>query len=318
MNNVYIFDVDGTLTPSRKPMTREFLKFFDTWSKENTFYLVSGSDLEKMSEQVPPHILERAAGLFCCGGNDYYKDGKQVYYNEFIPPKELIQFLEETLLNSQYETRAGNHIEDRGSMLNFSVVGRDCSDEQREDYFQYDLQSKEREIISGLINEDWVDIEAVIGGQISIDIAPRGNDKSQVLKHIMKEQPNKKYFFVGDRTMEGGNDYPLANLMNNTDDCYSFQAGEPSDEFGFTETFKILKYEIHEGYPDFEKSPHLKETETYTTSIDGIMILKGLMGDDKVFDENLEMTDYGKKRFSELSDKYQYKNQKKNYKLFKK
>ena len=316
MNNVYIFDVDGTLTPSRKPMTKEFQEvFFDEWSKKNTFYLVSGSDLEKMSEQVPPHILERAAGLFCCGGNDYYKDGKQVYYNEFNPPKELIQFLEETLLNSQYETRAGNHIEDRGSMLNFSVVGRDCSDEQREDYFQYDLQSKEREIISGLINEDWIDIEAVIGGQISIDIAPRGNDKSQVLKHIMKEQPNKKYFFVGDRTMEGGNDYPLANLMNNTDDCYSFQAGEPSDEFGFTETFKILKYEIYEGYPDFEKSPHFKDAETYLTSIDSIMILKGLIGDDEVFDKNHEWTEYGKKRFRELSDKYQYKNQSINYKI---
>ena len=313
-NNIYIFDVDGTLTPFRSAMTDKFLEFFDKWSKENTFYLVSGSDLEKMSEQVPPHILERAAGLFCCGGNDYYKDGKQVYYNEFIPPKELIQFLEETLLNSQYETRAGNHIEDRGSMLNFSVVGRDCSDEQREDSFQYDLQSKEREIIASLINHQWVDIEAVIGGQISIDIAPRGNDKSQVLKHIMKEQPNKKYFFVGDRTMEGGNDYPLANLMNNTDDCYSFQAGEPSDEFGFTETFKILKYEIHEGYPDFEKSPHFKDGETYLTSIDGIMILKGLIGDDKVFDENREWTEYGEKRFRELSDKYQYKNQKKNYK----
>jgi len=233
-----------------------------------------GSDLEKMSEQVPPHILERAAGLFTCGGNDYYKDGKQVYYNEFNPPEDLIQFLEETLLNSQYETRAGNHIENRGSMVNFSVVGRDCSDEQREDYFQYDLQSKEREIISRLINEDWVDIEAVIGGQISIDIAPRGNDKSQILSHIIKEQPNKQYFFVGDRTMEGGNDYPLANLMNNTDDCYSFQAGEPSDEFGFAETFKILKYEIHEGYPDFEKSPHFERAEKFITDVKNINILK--------------------------------------------
>lgn len=80
--------------------------------------------------------------MFCCGGNDYYKDGKQVYYNEFNPPEDLIQFLEETLLNSQYETRAGNHIENRGSMVNFSVVGRDCSDEEREDYFQYDFNPK--------------------------------------------------------------------------------------------------------------------------------------------------------------------------------
>ena len=242
MKNIYIFDVDGTLTPSRKQMTKEFQEvFFNEWSEKNTFYLVSGSDLEKMSEQVPPHILERAAGLFTCGGNDYYKDGKQVYYNEFNPPEDLIEFLKETIGDSHYGERAGNHIENRGSMVNFSVVGRDCSDEQREDYFQYDLQSKEREIIASLINEQWIDIEAVIGGQISIDIAPRGNDKSQVLKHIMKEQPNKKYFFVGDRTMEGGNDYPLANLMNNTGDCYSFQAGEPSDKNGYKETQKILE-----------------------------------------------------------------------------
>tara|TARA_R100000234_G_scaffold92163_1_gene60325 strand:+ start:499 stop:1350 length:852 start_codon:yes stop_codon:yes gene_type:complete len=274
-NNIYIFDVDGTLTPSRKVMTKEFQEvFFDEWSSENIFYLVSGSDLKKMSEQVPPHILKRAAGLFTCGGNDYYKDGKRVYYNEFNPPEDLIEFLKETIGDSHYGERAGNHIENRGSMVNFSVVGRDCSDEQREDYFRYDLQSKEREIIASLINKQWVDIEAVIGGQISIDIAPRGNDKSQVLKHIMKEQPNKKYFFVGDRTMEGGNDYPLANLMNNTDDCYSFQAGEPSDEFGFVETFKILKYEIYEGYPDFEKSPHFERAEKFITDVKNINILK--------------------------------------------
>jgi len=242
-NNIYIFDVDGTLTPFRSAMTDEFLEFFDKWSKENTFYLVSGSDLEKMSEQVPQYILDRSDGLFCCSGNHYFKDGKEVYYNEYKPADDLLQFLQETLLNSQYEVRAGNHIENRGSMVNFSVVGRDCSDEQREDYFQYDLQSKEREIITSLINEQWIDIEAVIGGQISIDIAPRGNDKSQVLKHIMKEQPNKKYFFIGDRTMEGGNDYPLANLMNNTDDCYSFQTGDPADKLGYLNTIDILKNE---------------------------------------------------------------------------
>ena len=86
------------------------------WSKKNTFYLVSGSDLGKMSEQVPQHILDRADGLFCCSGNHYFKDGKEVYYNEYKPADDLLQFLQETLLNSQYEVRAGNHIEDRGSM----------------------------------------------------------------------------------------------------------------------------------------------------------------------------------------------------------
>ena len=48
----YIFDVDGTLTPARQPATKEFLSFFETWAKENTFYLCSGSDLEKIKEQL--------------------------------------------------------------------------------------------------------------------------------------------------------------------------------------------------------------------------------------------------------------------------
>tara|TARA_R110000796_G_scaffold186271_1_gene303175 strand:+ start:269 stop:1012 length:744 start_codon:yes stop_codon:yes gene_type:complete len=246
MANVYIFDVDGTLTPSRKGMVDEFADWFKNWSSKNKFYLVSGSDLEKMKEQVPLDILERAQGLFTCGGNEYYKEwmGKQVYYNEFKPPEELIGFLHDKMYNSPYGTRAGNHIEDRGSMLNFSIVGRDCTDEQRQDYFEYDLQSREREIIAGLINEEWIDIEAVIGGQISIDIAPKGNDKSQVLKHIMKEQPNNKYFFIGDRTMVGGNDYPLAKIMNDRDNCYVFQAGEPSDKLGYLDTRLILEHKI--------------------------------------------------------------------------
>jgi phosphomannomutase len=239
-NNIYIFDVDGTLTPFRSAMTDKFLEFFDKWSKENTFYLVSGSDLEKMSEQVPQHILDRADGLFCCSGNHYFKDGKEVYYNEYKPADDLLQFLQETLLNSQYEVRAGNHIEDRGSMLNFSVVGRECSEQERKDYFKYDLEYNERETIANLLMEHWPELEAALGGQISIDITPKGLDKSQALQHIMKEQPNKKYFFVGDRTIPGGNDYPLAKLMEETDDCSAFQTGDPADKLGYLQTIKIL------------------------------------------------------------------------------
>ena len=35
MDKIFIFDVDGTLTPSRQPMTKEFQEFFKEWiSKE--------------------------------------------------------------------------------------------------------------------------------------------------------------------------------------------------------------------------------------------------------------------------------------------
>jgi len=281
MKNIYIFDVDGTLTPSRKMMVDDFVEFFEKWSRKNIYYLVSGSDIKKMKEQVPQEILDRAEGLFTCGGNDYIVDGEQVYFNEFNPPNDLIKFLEEKVYSSEYPYRAGNHIEDRNSMVNFSIVGRDCDSVTREDFFRYDNKTNERKQIADEINEKWPKLEAVIGGQISIDIAPKGNNKSQILFHIRTEHPSQYYIFIGDRTMEGGNDYPLAKKMNDRNDCSVFQAGEPSDKNGYKETYKILKYKIYEGYPDFSKSPRFGYENKFIMDIHNIDYLKEEMKKDE-------------------------------------
>ena len=218
---VYIFDVDGTLTPSRQMMTKKFAKFFDKWSEENKYYLVTGSDLDKTKEQLPIAYIDRAEGIFTCCGNQFYINDKLIYENTFKPPENLLTYLGEQLRMSDYFARCGNHIENRGSMLNFSVVGRNCSLEERKTYFEYDSTFKEREKIAQYITEQWRDIDAVIGGQISIDIYPKGMDKSQVVEHIEDIEEKycpDKYIFIGDRTMKGGNDYPLAKLM--TGKCF--------------------------------------------------------------------------------------------------
>ena len=126
-------------------------------------------------------------------------------------------------------------------MLNFSIVGRDCSLEERLKYFDYDTKSNERSTISKEIIKKWNTLDAVIGGQISIDITPKGMNKSQVLEEVKKFYPNDRYIFIGDRTMEGGNDYPLAKIMNGKDNCTVFQAGAPSAEDGYKDTQNILE-----------------------------------------------------------------------------
>ena len=243
MNKIFIFDIDGTLTPSRRPMTDDFENFFFKWANNNIFYLVSGSDLDKIKEQVPDFILGLAEGVFTCGGNKLHINESLIYEHSFKPPKKLIKYLEKQIKESPYFTRCGNHIEDRGSMLNFSIVGRDCTLEERKTYFEYDKKTKERQKISTEINILWPELNAVIGGQISIDIAPIGYDKSQVIKEVKLNRniPDGRYIFIGDRTMEGGNDYPLAILMDNTKNCDFYQAGEPSAEDGYKSTQKILK-----------------------------------------------------------------------------
>jgi len=226
MDKIYIFDVDGTLTPSRLRMTKEFAKFFDNWSSKNKYYLVTGSDLDKTKEQVPIAYIDRAEAIFTCCGNEMWLGDKQVLTKEFKPPEKLIKYLETELKFSPYKKQYGNHIEDRGSLLNFSVVGRDCSQEQREDYNKYDTEKGERKRISEAIKRQFSDLDAVIGGQISIDIYPKGNDKSQILERVFdfhefpdEDKLTNEYIFIGDGIENGGNDYPLAHLMDNMKNC---------------------------------------------------------------------------------------------------
>ena len=221
MDKIYIFDVDGTLTPSRLRMTKKFAKFFDEWSSKNKYYLVTGSDLEKTKEQLPIAYIDRAEAIFTCCGNQMWREDELIYNNKFTPPESLIEYLEKKIKYTKYYHRAGNHIEDRGSMVNFSIVGRDCTQEQREDYFKWDNQTNERKNIINNIKSIWTKLDAVIGGQISIDIYPKGNDKSQVLDIITQERLVKpdEYVFIGDGIANGGNDYPLAHLMTNIKNC---------------------------------------------------------------------------------------------------
>ena len=241
MERIFIFDVDGTLTPSRLPMTEEFKKFFEEWIKKNKFYLVTGSDLPKLQEQMCFFDIE-AEGIFTCCGNQMWRpnphivniSAELIYDNKFEVPRKLNKLLGTILSNNRYPHRYGNHIEDRGSMLNFSIVGRDCTQEQREEYFEWDKQSLERKIIAQAIMEKFPDLDAVIGGQISIDIVPKGFDKSQVIKHIEEREQVSEFIFVGDRTEKGGNDYPLAHLLENRDNGVVYQTTD------WRETMKFL------------------------------------------------------------------------------
>mgnify|MGYP003329314228 CR=1 FL=1 len=95
MKSIYIFDMDGTLTPSRREMTKEFEDFYSNWAKNHIFFLVSGSNLEKIKEQVPEYILDLSEGVFTCGGNQLWLNGELSYNHEFKPQNDLIDFLKE-------------------------------------------------------------------------------------------------------------------------------------------------------------------------------------------------------------------------------
>ena len=205
----FIFDVDGTLTPSRKQMdigfSSEFLIFcckFDT-------YLVTGSDRAKTIEQVGLDIYNRCKRVFNCSGSDIYDGKNSVYRSDWKPSDKLISFLNDELDYSNFPIRTGNHIEYRPGVINFSILGRgEGSMNGRDEYVKWDINTNERRDIVARLNENFPNLNVQIGGQTGLDISD--SDKSQIIKFFNFDD---EVHFFGDMMEEGQNDYPLARAV---------------------------------------------------------------------------------------------------------
>lgn len=205
---VFLFDVDGTLTPSRGQIDPNFKIWFTRFIDQHPVALVTGSDLDKTLEQLGETIVNTVAFSFNCSGNAVYSKGTCIHKVEWALPLDTQTFLQDHLVQSQYPYRFGNHFEQRIGMVNFSVVGRNAQSTERTDYFEWDKIHREREFLVDCINQQWPNLQAVVGGETGIDIFSRGNDKSQILHHI-----NGDVQFFGDRMDIKGNDYSLAQAI---------------------------------------------------------------------------------------------------------
>ena len=234
----FAFDVDGTLTPSRQRIDPNFEQWFIHWmdtvqEKGHSILLVTGSDYSKTIEQLGLSIIQSVD--YCCnclGNHVLHKNSNVIETFVFEPANALIQFLEDELAASPYTERYGNHIEHRGSMINFSIVGRNAKGEQRTRYYEWDKLSCERLLLSEKINLNFPEVSAQSGGETGIDIIPAGRDKRQVIKYMEGE----KVWFFGDRLDDGGNDKPLADAL--------LQSGTSSEAFhvkSWQETWEMLK-----------------------------------------------------------------------------
>lgn len=213
MEKIYLFDVDGTLTPPRRPMLARFALLYQEFCQRFPVYLVSGSDYEKILEQVPDKIIAMIDGVFGCSGATLHKKGAQIYARDHNFSQPLIEFCQNFIDASPYRERTGNHIEFRRGMINLSVVGRNATQEQRKAYQLFDTRHGERVKFIKQLNQMRLGYQANIGGQISIDIAPLGWDKSVVKGEIDRQIPGALIEFFGDRIKAGGNDKPLADAL---------------------------------------------------------------------------------------------------------
>ena len=230
--NKFIFDIDGTLTPSRQKIDPEFKTFMIFFAIKNPVYLVTGSDRQKTLEQIGAGLYDSCKRVYNCSGSDVYEADKNVYRDIWELPKQVERFLEDELAYSCFPIRTGVHIERRPGQVNFSILGRGKDPSVgREEYIKWDTERLEREDILDRLKNAFPDLAITLGGQTGIDIGPKGSDKSQILRDFTKDD---ELHFFGDKMNEGGNDYSLAMAIATN------MMGEAYNVEDYKETWKLL------------------------------------------------------------------------------
>lgn len=244
---IYLFDVDGTLTEPRKPITKKHLKALSRWlefpSAKGRCYIITGSDRNKIKEQLPEKLLNKFAGQFLCLGNQYVENEKIIYTNEFPEDENLIRDCQEFIRDSHFPERYGNHVEKRIGMINISTCGRNIPAEKRNTYVFFDkIENEREEFVKRMKNKYKDQYDFSIGGEISIDISMKGKDKSQVLDYLVehKQVNPTKIIFFGDKCNKGGNDKPLADAVNDAGGVV-FPVSNHNQTFKTIETFSATE-----------------------------------------------------------------------------
>ena len=113
MKEVFVFDVDGTLTESRQPMDPEFKDFMLKFMENKDVFLVTGSDRLKTYEQLGFEFYEACTGVWQCNGNEFWEGSQRGPKNDFVVDYEFKKFLTNYVNSSRYPIKTGSHIEER-------------------------------------------------------------------------------------------------------------------------------------------------------------------------------------------------------------
>lgn len=225
-DTICLFDVDGTLTPARLPVTPEMLDLLSRLREKCSIGFVGGSNLAKQQEQLGSASVDVTTIFDWCfaeNGLTAIRLGETLPSNSFIkqvgeePYKEFVNFCLRYIADLDVPVKRGTFVEFRNGMINVSPVGRNASVQERNEYEAFDKANNIRPKFIEALKEKFghLGLNYAIGGQISFDVFPEGWDKTYCLRHLENEASApggvtyKTIHFFGDKTFKGGNDYEI-------------------------------------------------------------------------------------------------------------
>lgn len=230
LRKVIAFDLDGTLAPSKSPLPDRMNAALNGLLDNYQVLVMSGGKFGQFETQllgnlkVEPEKLAKLHLMPTCGTR-YYRydiDGgewKKIYAEDFTEAekKKIIDAIKQGVEQCGYQEKKiyGEAIEDRESQITFSALGQDIVAELGEEGVrlkeEWDPDNKKKNKLRDYVSELIPEFEVRVGGVTSIDVTKPGIDKAYGMQKLldMLSISKEDALFIGDRIVEGGNDYPV-------------------------------------------------------------------------------------------------------------
>jgi HAD superfamily hydrolase (TIGR01484 family) len=214
------FDLDGTLAPSKGPISSEMAQALKNLLDRIPVCIISGGTKDQIMSQVvaklPANTNLRDLHLMPTSGAQYYKRNlgkwRKIYSEDFTSSQaeKIISSIEVAaeLLGYWPENPYGNVIENRGSQITFSALGQEAPRELKE---KWDPSGEKRDKLRRALSTLMIEFDVRSGGSTSIDVTRTNIDKGFGIYELSKRTHIKyeNMLFIGDRLDVGGNDYSV-------------------------------------------------------------------------------------------------------------
>lgn len=211
MNNIKVvaFDLDGTLTQHKQPLTPENKAALDALGKKYKLLMVGAGQARRIFDQLGHYPID-ILGNYGLQYAEYNAETNDIEIKKnltFDCDRESIE-KRVTMLREKYgftEFRGDNVEFHPSGCVTFPILGTKAF---QEDKLAFDPdRSKRRAIYDDVVNT-FSDYVVFVGGSSSFDMAPKPYDKFHALDEYCKEHgyTHENVVFVGDDYGMGGND----------------------------------------------------------------------------------------------------------------
>ena len=219
MKKLIVFDLDGTLAPSKAIIDAEMGTLLTALLAVVKVAIISGGSWDQFETQVLARLPQEAhlsnLSILPTSGTTFYqyKDGWQKLYSEDLSDaqkQQIITALKAAVASSGFAATKvwGETIEDRGSQITYSALGQQAPLDEKS---KWDPDFAKRQKIKALLDVALPNFSVRLGGTTSIDVTLPGIDKAYGIRKLRDTIGITigEMIYVGDALFPGGNDFPV-------------------------------------------------------------------------------------------------------------